>query len=289
MHKTLTLPALVLLALPALTGCNKIGARVELKKGNELYRNEQYTDALKQFQLGIRRDPDATFAWRSVGLTALALYRPGDESPKNTQYGKIATDAFEKYLVDYPNDSKVRDYLVSTYVNSKRYNEALAYLDRRATEAPQDVPNLQQMKLNILTQAGRLDDAWNFVRQHPEAAKPETYYSLGVAAWDKSYHDSSLDLPTRTQLIDNGLEALNKALTMKPEYFEAMVYTNLLYREKAKIQTDANLRAEYTAKADEFQQKALALRKKTMPAKPGAPAPATPAAPAAPAAAPAKS
>ncbi len=272
MHKTLTLPALVLLVLPALTGCDKVAARVELKKGNELYRNEQYTDALKQFQLGIKKDPDATFAWRSVGLTALALYRPGDESPKNVAYGKTATDAFEKYLVEYPNDQKVRDYLVSTYVNSKRYNEALAYLDRRGAEVPAEVPNMQQMKLNILTQAGRLDDAYAFVKQHPEAAKPETYYSLGVAAWDKSYHDTSLDLATRTTLIDNGLAALNQALTMKPDYFEAMVYNNLLFREKAKIQTDANLRAQYTAQADDWQQKALALRKKMMAAKPPAPA-----------------
>jgi predicted Zn-dependent protease len=268
----LTLPALVLLVLPALTGCDKVAARVELKKGNELYKNEQYSEALKLFQLGLKRDPDAIFAWRSVGLTALALYRPGDESAKNVQYGKTATEAFEKYLAEFPQDHKVREYLVSTYVNSKRYNDALAYLDRRAAEAPQEVPNIQQMKLNILTQAGRLDDAWNLVKQHPEAAKPETYYSLGVAAWDKSYHDSSLDQAARTQLIDNGLDALDKALKLKPEYFEAMVYTNLLYREKAKMQTDANLRTEYTAKADEWQQKALALRKKTMAAKPS-PAP----------------
>ncbi|HZF09311.1 MAG TPA: hypothetical protein VFE33_11025 [Thermoanaerobaculia bacterium] len=272
MHKTLTLPAVVLLVLPALVGCDKVAARVELKKGNELYKNEQYSEALKQFQLGLKRDPDASFAWRSVGLTALALYRPGDESPKNVQYGKTATEAFEKYLAEYPKDQKVRDYLLSTYVNTKRYNDALAYLDRRVQESPQELPAVQQMKLNILTQAGRLDDAWNLVKQHPEAAKAETYYSLGVAAWDKSYHDTSLDLAARTQLIDNGLDALDKALKLKPEYFEAMVYTNLLYREKAKIQTDANLRAEYTAKADEWQQKALALRKKTMAEKPS-PAP----------------
>lgn len=272
MHKTLTIPVLVLLALPALTGCNKVAARVELKKGNELYRNEQYTEALKQFQRGVKLDPDATFAWRSVGLTALALYKPGDESAKNVAYSKTATEAFEKYLTEYPKDGKVRDYLVSTYVNSKRYNDALAYLDRRTQEAPQELPQILQMKLNILTQAGRLDDAWALVQQHPEAAKPETYYSLGVAAWDKSYHDASLDLATRTKLVDNGLEALDKALKMKPDYFEAMVYDNLLYREKAKIQTDATLRAEYTAKADEWQQKALALRKKTMAAKPS-PAP----------------
>ena len=47
-----------------------------------------------------------------------------------------------------------------------------------------------------------------------------------------------------------------------PDYFEAMVYYNLLYREKAKLQTDEAKKAEYTAKANEWVDKAKALRKK---------------------------
>src|SRR5262245_37201621 len=129
MHKTLTRLALVLVALPALAvaltalaACNKVQARVELKKGNALYKDEAYAAALKQFQEGLRLDPGATFAWRSVGLTALALYKPGDESPQNEQYAKTATEAFEKYLADYPDDKKVREYLLTTYVNDKNYD-----------------------------------------------------------------------------------------------------------------------------------------------------------------------
>lgn len=272
MHKKSSLP-LALLLLPALAGCAKLEARVELKKGNELYRNESYTQALKQFERGLKLDPDATFAWRSVGLTALALYRPGDDSPKNVGYGRTATEAFEKYLLDYPNDKKVRDYLVSTYVNSKRYNDALAYIDQRSQEAPAEIPDAAKLKVNILIQAGKLEDAWKLVQQQPPSpAKAEALYSIGVSAWDKSYHDATIDHDTREHVVDVGIQAEDQALKIRPDYFEAMVYSNLLYREKAKMETDANLKLQYTNQANDWQQKALALRKKTAGAKPAAPA-----------------
>ena len=39
---------------------------------------------------------------------------------------------------------------------------------------------------------------------------------------------------------------MNKALEMKPDYFEAITYINLLYREKAKIEADPAKKKEYT-------------------------------------------
>jgi hypothetical protein len=263
MHKTLSTLVVLLLVLPAV-GCDKVQARVELKKGNGLYKDEAYAGALKQFQEGLRLDPGATFAWRSVGLTALALYRPGDESPKNIEYGKTATEAFEKYLADYPDDNKVREYLLSTYVNAKQYDQALGYLDRRAEEVPAQAGELHKLKVTILTQAGRLEDAWTLVQSTPAAAQAESLYTIGVNAWSKVFNDPLLDYAQRNKLVDLGLEALDQAMKKKDEYFEAMVYTNLLFREKAKLQTEPTLRAEYLAKADEWQQKALALRNKRL-------------------------
>lgn len=264
MHKTLTTSALLLAVLLSLSGCDRMQARVELKKGNSLYKEEAYADALKQFQEGLRLDPSATFAWRSVGLTSLALYKPGDESPKNVGYGKTATDAFEKYLADYPDDTKIREYLLSTYVNTKRYDDALAYLERRAQEAPGEIGDIQNLKVQIFTQSGRLEDAWKMVQSSPGAGKPEALYTIGVNAWSKVYNDPALDTVRRNQLVDLGLEAIDQALQRKADYFEAMVYNNLLFRQKANLQSDPTLRAEYLAKADEWQQKALALRKKKL-------------------------
>src|SRR5829696_9372086 len=142
MQRILILPVAALLVLPAV-GCGKVQARAELKKGNSYYQQEQYARALENYKRGMDLDPEASFAWRSVGLSALALYRPGDTTPKNLEYADTAVDAFEKYLAEYPDDEKVEDYLMATYVNAEKYQEALSFIDRRLQEKPEAAPKLQ--------------------------------------------------------------------------------------------------------------------------------------------------
>ena len=168
MHRPTTyLLALLLLTAPVLSGCNKVRARVELKKGNAFYQEESYAKALPQFQKGIELDPGATFAWRSVALSALALYRPGDASQKNREYERIAIEGFEKYLEDYPNDSKAHEYLLTMYVNSKQYDKAMSYIDRQIEVRPEKRAELESMKVNILTQTGKLAEAAQLAQQLP--------------------------------------------------------------------------------------------------------------------------
>jgi tetratricopeptide (TPR) repeat protein len=256
--------ALLLTATPLLTGCYKVQARAELKKGNALYANEEYREALQEFQKGLEIDPSVTFAWRSVGLTALALFKPGDESPENKQYADTAIDAFQKYLNDYPDDDKVRDYLLSTYVNTKRYDDALTAIDKMAAQAktPEAKTKLEGSKVSLLVQADRLDDAWKVAQSYNGPDKPELLYTVGQAYWNKSFHSAPEDDQTvRAQWVDTGMTALTQALQLRPKYFEAMVYTNLMYREKAKMETDATKRAEDIALAEEWTKKAVELRK----------------------------
>lgn len=263
MQRTLILPLAALLILPAL-GCAKVQARADLKKGNDYYQQEQYSKAMESYQKGLELDPDATFAWRSLGLAAIALYRPGDESPRNLEYANTAIDAFEKYLAEYPDDPKIPDYLMSTYVNAKKYEEALAFIDRRIQEKPDQAANLQRAKVTILTQAGRLDKAFQLVNELQGEQRAQALYSIGVSAWDKVFHDpGTLDYESRGRLVDMGLDSIKKALDIKPDYFEAMVYYGLLYRQKAALEMDAERRLEYERIASDWQQKAIALRKKS--------------------------
>ncbi len=262
-------PIPVLLALllltPLLGGCQKVRARVEMKKGNAMYAEEAYREALTQYQKGLELDPSATFAWRSVGLSALALYRPGDNSKANREMGQLAIEGFENYLEDYPDDAKIRDYLISTYVNSKNYDQALAYLEKQAQANPNDA-NLQASRVRLLIQAERLPQAIQLANQLPRGqAKAESLYSVGVTIWDKSFHQGdTMSVEQREKLIDQGLQGMAQALQINPEYFEAMVYNNLLLREKGKVQMDGTKRLEYQAQADQWVEKAKALRKKQL-------------------------
>jgi tetratricopeptide (TPR) repeat protein len=265
MHRSTPILLALLLTAPLWTGCNKVQARVELKKGNNLYRDENYREALDQFQKGLDLDPSATFAWRSVGLTALALFRPGDESPQNKEFADTAINAFKKYLDDYPDDSKVREYLLTTYVNTHRYEDALAAIDHMEQEAkkPELKAQLEASKIRVLVQADQLDKAYEMVKAYNAPDKPELLYTIGVTNWGKSYNATAdMDPAQRAHYVDTGLAALQEAMQIKPEYFEAMVYYNLLYREKAKLETDPAKQQEYIALAQEWVTKAQELRKK---------------------------
>jgi tetratricopeptide (TPR) repeat protein len=264
MHRPTTyLLALLLLTAPVLSGCNKVRARVELKKGNAFYQQESYAKALPQFQKGIELDPGATFAWRSVALSALALYRPGDASKQNREYERIAIEGFEKYLEDYPDDSKAHEYLLTMYVNSKQYDKAMAYIDQQITEHPEKQGDLEGMKVSILTQSGQLEQAAQLAQKVSPEKRPEMLYSVGVSAWDKVRNDPALDQAAREKYVDLGLSTMKQALDIRPEYFEAMVYYNLLYRQKADVTVDELKKQEYIALANQWRDKAVALRKKT--------------------------
>src|SRR5262245_11218053 len=256
MQRLSILPLAVLLILPAL-GCNKVQARADLKKGNSYYQQEQYSKAMDAYQKGLELDPDATFAWRSLGLSAIALYRPGDESPKNLEYANTAIDAFEKYLAEYPDDEKIPDYLMSTYVNAKKYDEALAFIDRRIQEKPDHAANLKRAKATILTQAGRLDKAFQQVSELQGEQKAQALFTIGATAWDRVFHDpGTLDYESRSRLVDMGLDAVKQALDLRKDYGEAMAYYGLLLRQRAALETDPEKRLADEEEARQWQQKA---------------------------------
>ena len=272
MRRSLVLAALALLALPLLGGCRRLQARVELKKGNSLYQQEQYSAALVEYKKGLELDPSDTFAWRSVGLAALALYRPGDDSPKNLEYARTATDAFEKYLKEEPEDAKVQDYLMSILVNAKQYQKALAFVDTLQQQHPAeaDDPKWNKYRVNVLIQAGRLPDAEQLALKTPGPEQPVSLYSIGVEAWHRVFNNNTIDYATKQQLVDLGLRALRKAVEIKPDYFDAMFYLGLELREKAKLETDGNARTADVDEAETWLKKGLELRKKAQPAAPKA-------------------
>ena len=264
MRRSLVLAALALLALPLLGGCRRLQARVELKKGNSLYQQEQYSAAMVEYQKGLELDPSDTFAWRSVGLSALALYRPGDDTPKNLEYARTAADAFQKYLKEEPEDAKVQDYLMSILVNSKQYQQALAFVDKLQQEHPAEAndPKWNKYRVNVLIQAGRLPDAEQLALKTPGPEQPVSLYSIGVEAWHKVYNVNTIDYAAKQQLVELGLRALRKAVEIKPDYFDAMFYLGLELREKAKLETDGNARTADVNEAETWLKKGLELRKK---------------------------
>jgi tetratricopeptide (TPR) repeat protein len=250
----------VALATLPLTGCNKVRARAEMKKGNRFYKDESYKEALEQFQRSLELDPKLTPAWRSVGLAAMALYRPGNETPDNVKYGETAIDAFQRYLAANPQDAKTEDYLVTTWISLGRFDDAIKYLKQQRSAHPENA-KLTTAVVTVMLKAGRFQDAYDFANSYARN-DPAIYYLIGTNAWSKSYNDPTTPYDDRVKIVDIGLQAVQHACDIKAEYMEAMAYCNLLYREKAKLDLDPKKKDYWTSLADEWRAKTMAIMEK---------------------------
>src|SRR5499426_1105382 len=255
--------AFLLLATIFAAGCNKIKSKQEVKRGNEFLKAAQYQSALSAYQEALRLDPGETKLHKHIGIAYMGMYQPGSKHPKDLEFAQKAIDNLKQYVAAYPEDKKALEYLVSMYLNTERYDDAIDFYENNLLKKdPKDSKAMQSLAM-LYFKKGDFDNGvkWLKARQTVEGNNPEVYYLIGVQAWDRSYNFPDLDPALRAKIVDEGLEALNKAVEMKPNYFEAVSYINLLYREKAKIETDPAKKQEYTDTANKYLQQALELRK----------------------------
>ncbi len=257
------LAAFFLLAVTALAGCNKIKSKQAIKKGNEFLKAAQYQSALAEYEEALRLDPGETKLHKHIGIAYMGMYQPGSKHPKDLEFAQKAIDNLKQYVQAYPEDSKAREYLVSMYLNAERYDDAISFYQTEFLKRnPKDSKAMQSLAM-LYFKKGDFDNGvtWLKNRLEVEGNNPEVYYLIGVQAWDRSYNFPDLDPALRAKIVEEGLQSLNKAVEMKPDYFEAVSYINLLYREKAKMETDPAKKQEYTETANKYLQQALEMRK----------------------------
>lgn len=102
-------------------------------------------------------------------------------------------------------------------------------------------------------------------------ADPTGYYVLATFLWDKAYRDQALSGPQRLNYAERGLGHIEKALSLKKDFYEAVVYKGLLLRVKAMAVSDTALRDQLMVDALALQKRAAALRASGVPPHPGLP------------------
>ena len=268
-----TLIAMLILAVLGLSGCNKLKSKQEIKKGNEFFKAGQYEPALASYQEALRLDPDEKRIFMNIGLAYMGQYQPGSKHPRDLETAQKAIEYLEKFVQAFPEDKKTqkaREFLVSMYLATDRYDDAIKFYQEMLKTNPKDSKAMSSIA-QMYFKKGDFDTAvtWLKKRLEIEGNNPEVYYLIGVQAWDRSYNYPDISLEQRTKIVDEGMQALNKAVEIRPDYFEAVSYINLLYREKAKMETDNARKKEYTEAADKYLAQALEMRKKAKDAEAG--------------------
>lgn len=233
------------------TGCNKLKARDNLNKGSQAFRSAQYAQAVERFEEAVRLDPNWPPPRLYLAMAYYMQYIPGAESAENQQMADRALDQFKKVLEMDPKNDTATKSIASLYFYEKKWD---------------------------------LADEWNKKILELNPKDKEAYYTLGVIVWTKWYpvygaaraklgmapdaagpiKDKKVKEELKTQflpLINQGIEDLNKALAIDPEYDDAMAYINLLIRERADLDDDSAQYQKDIDTANGWVQKNLETKK----------------------------
>jgi tetratricopeptide (TPR) repeat protein len=242
------------------------------RPGKETPDNKAHLDdAIKQFKASIEANNGATENLKKVKFNTLAAltgiysdapYKDFDQAlsyaeqlvkenptdPKNLfamanlyeKFDKVdkAEETYKKAVEVNANDPKACAALAGYYNKplwdgKSRFEDAITTLQRCATIDPNDATG---------------------------------FYKVAVFYWDKAFRDPMLNDKQKDSYADKGLEAVDKALSIKPDYVDGLVYKGLLLRVKAQVTNNPRLRAEYLDTATTLAKQAKELRSQQGPA-----------------------
>jgi tetratricopeptide (TPR) repeat protein len=263
MRRIPTLSAALLAAAIVLagTGCSYLKSRDHLNQGIASFRNAKYSDAVEHFEQAIKLDPQWSTPRLYLATSYMVQWIPGAESPENLAFAEKAKEEFQKVLDKDANDKN-----------------ALASLAMLAFNQAQSLP--LDKKLAMFDEAAK----WQRRRIEVDPKEKEAYYSLGVIdyqKWIPALMTARSNLRMRPEdpgplkdkkvkeelkanygpIVDDGMQNLNKALEIDPEYDDAMAYLNLLIRERADLLDSPDEYKKQIEVADGWLQKALDTKK----------------------------
>jgi tetratricopeptide (TPR) repeat protein len=253
----------VLAVLASLTGlgCDKLRARDQLNKGVQSYRGAQYDSAIEHFKNAVSLDPNLSVAALYLATAYAQQCVPGVDTQDNTRNCNQAIDEFKKLLEKNPSDINSLKGIASIYFNMAG-----------GASKPED-------KLKDLEEAKQYHE--KVIQSDP--SDPEAYYSVAVIDWTEAYKtrmdaksaagirnedpikDKKLCAEVQgknQQEVQEGIDDLTKALTLRKDYDDAMAYLNLLFREKADIECgEPDARKQDLATADGWVKKTMDTKK----------------------------
>jgi tetratricopeptide (TPR) repeat protein len=195
-----------------------------------------------------------------IGYSQIGLYVPEDKSPQNESHADAAIAELNQYLKMRPDDRIARDALINMYLNANRTSQAIDYFRNYLTTHPADIEAVKSIA-TLYSKAGDFNESLNWYQKITliESNNPESFYIFGVVCYEKVAKNPPAETAAKLELIEKGKASLEHAIAMKPDYFEAMAYLNLLYRQQATVETDPVKQQALVAQADAVRNKAVEI------------------------------
>jgi tetratricopeptide (TPR) repeat protein len=153
--------------------------------------------------------------------------------------------------------------LANIYEQSGNYELAEQTLIKAREVRPSD-PAVYMQLAGYYNRQGEFDKTMEALleRSQQEPNNPEAFYTIATYYWDKAYRDFRLPDAEKKKFVQSGVDAVDKAIQLKGDYMEALVYKNLLLRLQANLEKDQAKQQALLKEADRLRDQAQEIRKK---------------------------
>ena len=214
------------LIIASFTACDKLKitnlkANKHFKSGNKFYTEEKYKKAITEYEAALQLNPNLKAAFYYLGSSYIMVYKPGDDTEKNKEFGIKATENLQKALELDPENKNIIQALGD--INDKMRNFELA--EKYYLQVQKFTPNDPASYYNLAgfyNNNAKFDKAIEMYEQRIalDPANPEGYLYLAdffqnKRKWDDAIKNhelriekiapSNMDEKEKNELLAEGL------------------------------------------------------------------------------------
>ena len=216
-------------------------------------QNDQYIQkAIENYRKAADNISDPK--WKKSSLEYLAaaygsdkLNDPAKAEPVYKEIIAIDPTSPENYLA-----------LAKLYEDSGRYDDAEAQY-AKAKEAKANDPTVLAALAGYYNRQGDFEKTIGALQQAAalEPKNPEGYHRVATFYWEKANKDYRLSPAQKKDYIEKGLAMEDKALSLNPDYMDAITYKNILLRLEAHDEKDPKKQKELLDQADKLRNRVV--------------------------------
>jgi tetratricopeptide (TPR) repeat protein len=223
----------------------------------EAANDELLTKAVENYKKAASSEQDPKI--RQLALEYLvAAYGPDKLNDPSQQEPLV-----QEMIKLNPNEPLNYQALAKIYEDNGDY-EAAEQMFLKAKEVRPTEPTVYTTLAGFYNRQGDFDKTIAALQERAqrEPNNPEAHHIIATYYWDKVYRDFRLPDTEKRKYLEAGIQAEDKAIELKSDYFEALTYKNLLLRLQANVEKDPARQQALLREADRLRDQAQELRKK---------------------------
>jgi len=216
--------------------------------------NDGYIQKAIEYYRKEADDPHTDKQWKKSALEYLAAAYGSDKLNDPAK----AEPVYKEIIALDPTEPANYLALAKLYEDSGRYDDAEAQYKKAQEVKPND-PGVLAAIAGYYNRQGDFAKTIDALEKAAalEPNNPEGYHRVATFYWEKANKDYRLSPAEKKDYILKGLAMEDKALSLNPDYMEAMTYKNILLRMQALTEKDPKKQKELIDDADKLRNKVI--------------------------------